>query len=463
MTTKPPSSPPSRAKRPRHAPEGRHEPIRLLVSRRHRPICRRRYESGRNIPRRCRCCCASPTALRRRGAKQVEALRPGTGEAASERPRQPPLAYTGLPIASQPAKTRPQASPRPSARATPLPWSSVSSTPCAPTARSNASSAARRRSSCTGLPSRFDVAAASVEPAPSLPPATISEVMLPKGVRHGTRAAQIFRVLPLYGAANDRAPDRHGHGRRARPDLPTLSGMVKAGQISRVSAGHATPTDTPPAARRKRQRRGETDVKAQSAEIPPQITPAIPPAEDGDDTMPPADASLLALANRELADRLARVAHVLRGSGLEGLRIWMTVQTCSPRLRGALTGAYQMALADLDSLRRARQLSASKAPVDDWAWAEAFLQAGVVVDLRAQLRDPATRSDARRTCLSGQDRYTADGYLVRASKRKPRTLLDKDKARDAALSSIRAGAKRAEVFALVPIGHARRGAAWWPA
>ena len=65
---------------------------------------------------------------------------------------------------------------------------------------------------------------------------------------------------------------------------------------------------------------GETDVKAQSAEIPPQITPAIPPAEDGDDAMPPADASLLALANRELADRLARVAHVLRGSGLEGLK-----------------------------------------------------------------------------------------------------------------------------------------------
>ena len=43
---------------------------------------------------------------------------------------------------------------------------------------------------------------------------------------------------------------------------------------------------------------------------------------------------------------------------------------------------------------------------------------------------------------------------------KPRTLRDKDKARDAALSSIRAGAQRAEVFALVPIGHARRGAEW---
>ena len=64
------------------------------------------------------------------------------------------------------------------------------------------------------------------------------------------------------------------------------------------------------------------------------------------------------------------------------------------------------------------------------------------------------------TLMSGQDRYTAAGYLVRASKRKPRTLLDKDKARDAALSSIRAGAQRAEVFALVSIGHARRGVEW---
>ena len=54
----------------------------------------------------------------------------------------------------------------------------------------------------------------------------------------------------------------------------------------------------------------------------------------------------------------------------------------------------------------------------------------------------------------------AAGYLVRASKRKPRTILAEDKAREAALSSIRAGAQRAEVFALVPVGHARRGAEW---
>lgn len=204
---------------------------------------------------------------------------------------------------------------------------------------------------------------------------------------------------------------------------------------------------------------GETDVKAQSAEIPPQITPQIPPAEDGDDTMPPADASLLALANRELADRLARVAHVLRGSGLEGLKDLddgADLQTAA----AALTGAYQMALADLDVRRE--QIADLQGTVDRLDH-ELFSQAALVVDLRNQIEILQREAMRGATCLSGQDRYTASGYLVRATKRRPRTLLDKDKARDAALSSIRGGAQRAEVFALVPVGQARRGVEWRPA
>ena len=204
---------------------------------------------------------------------------------------------------------------------------------------------------------------------------------------------------------------------------------------------------------------GETDAKAQSAEIPPQITPEIPPTEAEDDAMPPADASLLALANRELADRLARVAHVLRGSGLEGLKDLddgADLQSAA----AALTGAYQMALANLQArgeLHLEMQDALNKR--DD----ELLKQAGVIVDLRSQLETLQREAMRGATCLSGQDRYTAAGYLVRASKRKPRTLLDKDKARDAALSSIRAGAQRAEVFALVPIGQARSGVEWRPA
>ncbi len=94
---------------------------------------------------------------------------------------------------------------------------------------------------------------------------------------------------------------------------------------------------------------------------------------------------------------------------------------------------------------------------------ELLKQAAVIVDLRNQIDELQREAMRGASLLSGQDRYTAAGYLVRASKRKPRTLLDKDKARDAALSSIRAGAQRAEVFALVPIGHARRGVEWRPA
>ena len=106
--------------------------------------------------------------------------------------------------------------------------------------------------------------------------------------------------------------------------------------------------------------------------------------------------------------------------------------------------------------------------------AELFKQSGAVVELRNLLAEERTarmvlqeqveelQREAMRgaSLLSGSDRYTAAGYLVRASKRKPRTLLAEDKAREAALVSIRAGAQRAEVFALVPVGQARRGAEW---
>ena len=207
---------------------------------------------------------------------------------------------------------------------------------------------------------------------------------------------------------------------------------------------------------------GEADVKAQSAEFPPQIQPQITPAQaasdevERDDAMPPADASLLALANRELADRLARVAHVLRGSGLEGLKDLddgADLQTAA----AALTGAYQMALAELHACTGKIADLQNKVSTQD---VYLFTAAAAVVDLRSQLETLQREAMRGATCLSGQDRYTAAGYLVRASKRKPRTLLDKDKARDAALSSIRAGAQRAEVFALVPVGHARRGVEW---
>lgn len=53
----------------------------------------------------------------------------------------------------------------------------------------------------------------------------------------------------------------------------------------------------------------------------------------------------------------------------------------------------------------------------------------------------------------------ATGYLVRVPKRRPRTLTKPEAARSAALSAART-AGRADVFALVPVGSAVRGAQW---
>ena len=302
------------------------------------------------------------------------------------------------------------------------------------------------------------VAAGSAEPklTTDLVPATISDVMLPPGVRHGTRAAQIYRVLPLYGAEPLDAREIATATGCAKALIDgALWAMVKAGQCVRHSTGGPYGyTRRPPAG--SDSEGGETDVKPQTAEIPPQITPDPQDDVERDDALPPADASLLALANRELADRLARVAHVLRGSGLEGLKDLddgADLQTAA----AALTGAYQMALANLQA--RGEQFLEMQDELnkrDD----ELFVQAGAVVELRTQLETLQREAMRGASCLSGQDRYTAAGYLVRASKRKPRTLLDKDKAREAAMSSIRAGAPWAAVYALVPIGHARRGAEW---
>jgi hypothetical protein len=75
----------------------------------------------------------------------------------------------------------------------------------------------------------------------------------------------------------------------------------------------------------------------------------------------------------------------------------------------------------------------------------------------------ATERQAREA-LQEQDgvdvKDAAVGYLVRVTKRKPRYVTKPERARDAALAAVRAGAGRAEVLAVVPVGVARRGAEW---
>ena len=307
-------------------------------------------------------------------------------------------------------------------------------------------------------------------------PSIISESVLPAGMRQGTRAAQIFRVLPLYGAKPMTARQiAKATGATIGLISPTLSGMVKAGQISRVLADPCEAygyTRLPPAG--SDSEGGEADVKAQSAEIPPPVPPQIPP--------PKYDPSSVAFSESSDAEQDQQRAHLHLIGVLADIRA--AVGDSEGRLMQDELVEHIRAIYDLGEAHKraclkweaAMMAAVGEDGINDVVGkiadlqhkvsmqdAELFKQAAVVVDLRNQLEGLQREAMRGATCLSGQDRYTAAGYLVRASKRKPRTLLDKDKARDAALSSIRAGAQRAEVFALVPIGQARRGVEWRPA
>lgn len=51
-------------------------------------------------------------------------------------------------------------------------------------------------------------------------------------------------------------------------------------------------------------------------------------------------------------------------------------------------------------------------------------------------------------------------YLLRVAKRKPRIIAKAEAAKELAMAAVRNGAGRAEVYALVPVGFAKRGAEW---
>ena len=198
--------------------------------------------------------------------------------------------------------------------------------------------------------------------------------------------------------------------------------------------------------------------------------------------MPPANPKLLAMANKMLGDRLDGVAHVLRGCGLPLLADASGAEDLQPKV-AALAGAYQMAMADLRSHEACLEAKD----------AELLAQTKVVVDLRDRFDALTRRSLEDIDLLTGKNHKLHDeiehlrselaterqahealqeqsdavdvkdaavGYLVRVTKRKPRYVTKPELARDAALAAVRAGAGRAEVLAVVPVGVARRGAEW---
>jgi hypothetical protein len=88
---------------------------------------------------------------------------------------------------------------------------------------------------------------------------------------------------------------------------------------------------------------------AETSRIEPydEIDASVGETVQEDEEMPPANASLLASANSMLSDRLARVAHALRGSGLPGLATIDDGEDLQCHV-AALAGAYQTALSELN-------------------------------------------------------------------------------------------------------------------
>lgn len=85
-----------------------------------------------------------------------------------------------------------------------------------------------------------------------------------------------------------------------------------------------------------------------------------------------------------------------------------------------------------------------------------------VINTRAALTKAINEADRLRLELFEATKMKAPavGYLVRATKRKPRHVTKPEQAQAAALAAVRNGAARADVLALVPVGTARRGAEW---
>ena len=148
--------------------------------------------------------------------------------------------------------------------------------------------------------------------------------------------------------------------------------------------------------------------------------------------LPPTDPEFLALANRELGQQL-EAAKAER----DDLR------------------------ARLDALTEQWEADTGRLTADLRAAIEAKSHAINEADrLRAQLAGKERTHQMLMERNGASALLDAVGYIVRAAKRKPRTIMDQGKAREAALSAIRAGAQRAEVFALLPVGVARKGAEW---
>lgn len=117
------------------------------------------------------------------------------------------------------------------------------------------------------------------------------------------------------------------------------------------------------------------------------------------------------------------------------------------------TGELTRALKELDAIRDL--LAPFSGGIDPSGMTEVELAAAAATAL-VNLR--RTAENAAEPAVDVLD--AARAYVVRVPKRRPRVIGKPETAREAALAAVRNGAARADVFALVEVGTAKRGAEW---
>ena len=291
---------------------------------------------------------------------------------------------------------------------------------------------------------------------------------LPPGVREGTRAAQIYRTLPEFGAEPMTAREiATATGCAKGLIAPVLTAMDKASQVTRIPAGVEGCglygyTRLPPAGGDSEG--GETDIAAAKDIPPPQYDPeevAFAATTDAEQDQQAAHLRLIGV----LADIRAAVGDpegkLMQDELVEHIRAIYDLGEAHKRACMEWETAMMAAVGE-DGVNDVVGKIASLQHKVSMQDAELFKQAGVIVDLRNQLGEARAAHHALQESPTLESIEPA-GYLVRATKRAPRITAKQETAVAAALAAARNGSGRGEVFALVPVGKAVRGAEWRPA
>lgn len=196
--------------------------------------------------------------------------------------------------------------------------------------------------------------------------------------------------------------------------------------------------------------------------------------------MPPADPVLLAMANRELGHQLSHIAttcaeYLPEPSDITTVRA-VEIMDMLIEAQAETIQAFGVERARLQAENIALKTLNEAMPGFGAEHQEQRIDSLTkdVINTRTALAHAINESDRLRNELiierqareelqeqDGVDvKDAAVGYLIRVTKRKPRYVTQPERARDAALAAVRAGAGRAEVLAVVPVGVARRGAEW---